>query len=52
MNSLERDGYPVRQNPPAIHIDHRLQVPKATRHANVGRIQRPDLIAAVDRQCV
>jgi hypothetical protein len=50
MNSLERYRHPVRQNPPAVHINHRRQIHKTRRHANVGRIQRPNLIAPVDRQ--
>jgi len=50
VHGLQRDRHSVRQNPPTAHVHHRRQLHKATRHANVGRIQRPDLVAALDCQ--
>ena len=50
MHGLQRDRHSVRQNPPTVQVNHRHQVHKATRHANVGRIKRPDLVAALDCQ--
>ena len=50
VHGLQRDRHSVRQNPPTARVHHRRQVHKATRHANVGRIQRPDLVAALDCQ--
>jgi len=50
MDCLKRHRNPMRQNPAAVHIHHRRQVDKAACHANVGHIQRPELITALDRQ--
>jgi len=48
VHSFQRDRHSVRQNPTTVHVHHRRKVHKATRHANVGRIQGPDLVAALD----
>jgi hypothetical protein len=40
----------MRQNPPALDVHYRRQIHKAFCHANVGRVQQPDLIAAINRQ--
>ena len=47
---LQRDGHLVRQHPTADHVNHGGKVDKALRHANVGRVQRPDLVGPADGQ--
>ena len=50
MHRPQRDGHLMRQNPAAVDIHYRCQVHEAFCHANVSRIERPDLIASIDRQ--
>ena len=50
MNRLQRDRCSVCQDSSAVNIDHGCEVNKALFHADIGRIQRPDLVAAVDHQ--
>jgi hypothetical protein len=47
---LHRDRHPVRQHPSAGPVQHRHQVHPATRHRDVGDVQRPDLVGALDGQ--
>lgn len=50
VQTLQRDCRTVRQDSTAVNIDHRRQVNKALSYADIGGVQCPDLIAAVDDQ--
>ena len=45
---FHRDRHPMRENPPAEHVDDRRQVDEATRHWDVGDVHRPHLIGPLD----
>jgi hypothetical protein len=44
------DGRAMRKHAAAVHINDGRQVHKASCHTNIGRIQRPDLVAAMNHQ--
>ena len=50
MTRLQRDGDFVRQDPATGNVHDRRQVHEAFGHGNVGRVQRPDLVGAIDVQ--
>ena len=45
---FHRDRHPMRENPPAEHVDDRRQEDEATRHWDVGDVHRPHLIGPFD----
>ena len=47
---FHRDRHPMRENPPAEHVDDRHQVDEAARHRDVGDVHRPHLIGRFDLQ--
>lgn len=48
VTCLKRDGHLVRQDPATDHIHHCCEVHEAFDHGNVGRVQRPNLVGAID----
>ena len=47
---FHRDRHPMRENPPAEHVDDRRQVDEAARQRDVGDVHRPHLIGPFDLQ--
>ncbi|MEY3937568.1 MAG: hypothetical protein RL659_409, partial [Pseudomonadota bacterium] len=52
MTGLRRDGHFVGQHLAAGHVHDGGEIDEASRHGNVGGIQRPDLIGLADRRLV
>ena len=49
MAGFQRDGYFVGQHLAGGHVHDGGEIDEASRHGNVGGVQRPDLIGPADR---